>query len=102
MAAICCMSGTSSCRRRMVRPSCAASWPKPGPGFRFAMPLIVRHLATVSCLLMLCCVVPGAFAQGPHSQDAIKAAYLYRFAGYVTWPEQRAGTPFVFDVLGSP
>ncbi len=42
-------------------------------------------------------------AAEPHSEDAVKAAYLYRFAGYIDWPERRSlDTPFVIDVLGAP
>jgi hypothetical protein len=38
-----------------------------------------------------------------YSEDAIKAAYLYRFAGYVKWPEPGTNNaPFTIDVLGSP
>jgi hypothetical protein len=38
-----------------------------------------------------------------HSEDAVKAAYLYRFAGYINWPEQASvERPFTIDVLGAP
>lgn len=37
------------------------------------------------------------------SEESIKAAYLYRFADYVEWPETRsAGTRFTIGVLGAP
>jgi hypothetical protein len=43
-------------------------------------------------------------ADETHSQDAVKAAYLYRFAGYVEWPEDSAANrPFtvaVYDAHG--
>jgi hypothetical protein len=35
------------------------------------------------------------------SVDAVKAAYLFRFAQYVEWPETAADTPFVFAVSGA-
>ncbi|MEO8017078.1 MAG: YfiR family protein [Pseudomonadota bacterium] len=35
------------------------------------------------------------------SVDAVKAAYLFRFAQYVDWPEVPADTPFVFAVSGA-
>jgi hypothetical protein len=48
-------------------------------------------------------LVSPLFAADAYSEDAIKAAYLYRFAGYVNWPEPGPGnTPFIIDVLGSP
>lgn len=38
-----------------------------------------------------------------YSEEAIKAAYLYRFAGYVDWPEPAGpDQPFVIDILGAP
>jgi hypothetical protein len=35
------------------------------------------------------------------SIDAVKAAYLFRFAQYVQWPQPAADTPFVFAVSGA-
>jgi hypothetical protein len=37
------------------------------------------------------------------SEDAVRAAYLFRFAGYVNWPEEAQATgPFLIAVLGAP
>jgi hypothetical protein len=37
------------------------------------------------------------------SEDSVRAAYLYRFAGYVTWPQNLpADEPLVIAVIGSP
>jgi hypothetical protein len=48
-------------------------------------------------------VIAPAHAADGYSEDAVKAAYLYRFAGYVDWPDQGAGSePFTIAVLGSP
>lgn len=45
---------------------------------------------------------PADAATDP-SDDAVKAAYLYRFAGYVQWPsEEEAGRPFVVAVVDAP
>jgi hypothetical protein len=52
-------------------------------------------------LLVLSLFLSDARAAG-FSEDAVKAAYLYRFAGYVDWPEPAAATPFIIDVLGAP
>jgi hypothetical protein len=42
-------------------------------------------------------------AQETHSEEAVKAAYLYRFATYVEWPKESAtGHPFVIAVVGAP
>ena len=42
-------------------------------------------------------------ADVPISEDSVRAAYLYRFAGYVTWPQSSpADTPLIIAVLDSP
>lgn len=36
-----------------------------------------------------------------YTDEAIKAAYLYRFAGYIKWPgSQHLSAPFTIDVIG--
>src|SRR5580658_3695837 len=48
-------------------------------------------------------VFRSGFAEDAHSEDAVRAAYLYRFAGYVAWPDAGAAdAPFVIDVMDSP
>jgi len=66
----------------------------------------LRHLA-LACLLL---ATPG-FAPGAHAQAeatvterGVKAAFLYKFASYVEWPESafaRPDAPLVFGVLGN-
>ena len=42
-------------------------------------------------------------AADSYSEDSVKAAYLYRFAGYIDWPaDAAAGAPFTIAVLGAP
>jgi hypothetical protein len=55
-----------------------------------------RALLSLVCLVL---VVPGSAA--PYSVDAVKAAYLFRFASYVEWPERANDSPFVFGVHGA-
>lgn len=44
-----------------------------------------------------------AHAATEYSEDAVKAAYLYRFAGYVQWPvATEAGRPFTIAVVDAP
>jgi hypothetical protein len=57
-----------------------------------------RSRALLALILVLL-VAPGAAA--PYSIDAVKAAYLFRFASYVEWPASTADAPFVFGVLGA-
>jgi hypothetical protein len=43
-----------------------------------------------------------AHAQEQYSEDEVKAAFLYRFAAYVQWPEDAAtGPAFTIGVLGA-
>jgi hypothetical protein len=46
---------------------------------------------------------PSSARAAEHSEDAVKAAYLYRFAGYIGWPEQGSvEAAFTIDILGAP
>jgi hypothetical protein len=59
-------------------------------------------VAIVGAMALSCAISPAKAADS-YSEDAVKAAYLYRFAGYVNWPDERpVGAPFVIDVLGAP
>jgi hypothetical protein len=44
----------------------------------------------------------GRASAAEYSEDAVKAAYLYRFAGYIDWPQRGSAAPFTIDVLGAP
>ncbi|MGA2024457.1 MAG: YfiR family protein [Steroidobacteraceae bacterium] len=57
-------------------------------------------------LIALVCVIrtdlTRAQAIGPYSEDAIKAVFLYRFAGFVNWPPDAAEAPeFTIGVLNA-
>jgi len=59
----------------------------------------VSALLTALTLLLLPCA--PARSQERFSADAVKAAYLYRIAGYVKWPRTLpSNAPFTIDVLG--
>ena len=61
------------------------------------------HRSVCSGLLLLVALAASAQAQRAPSEAVVKAAYLFRFAGYVEWPEQAvAARPFVIDVVGDP
>jgi len=52
--------------------------------------------------LLALLTLAGAAQAESFSEDAVKAAYLYRFAGYVDWPPAALGEgPFVIAVLGA-
>jgi hypothetical protein len=65
-----------------------------------------RHFtksAAVLALLALSSLADPAAAVDSYSEDSIKAAYLYRFSGYIAWPDGAAlNEPFVIDVVGAP
>jgi YfiR/HmsC-like len=53
--------------------------------------------------MILTNVLTPSYALDSYSEDAVKAAYLYRFGGYVNWPEDvPANAVFTIDVIGSP
>jgi hypothetical protein len=44
----------------------------------------------------------AAYAAAVYPEEAVKAVFLYRFAGYVTWPESKGNAPqFTIAVLGA-
>jgi len=59
---------------------------------------------TFLCILgSVCTSAFQAHAADSYSEDAVKAAYLYRFVGYVDWPAQVSGSkPFTIAVLDAP
>jgi hypothetical protein len=57
--------------------------------------------ALAFALIMLVTPAP-ALAAATYPEDAVKAIFLYRFAGYVTWPASTANSPqFTIAVLGA-
>jgi uncharacterized protein DUF4154 len=56
----------------------------------------------VVCVLLAVCVAGRpANAAGQYREDAIKAAFLYRFTGYVDWPAgEGAREQFIIAVMG--
>jgi hypothetical protein len=74
-----------------------ATWP-----CRPAQTLIERLRRALTMLLLVCCL--PAFAQTTPesaSEDAVKAAFLYRFLNYVEWPAgatPSAETPYVIGI----
>jgi hypothetical protein len=59
----------------------------------------LRHAVTAAAFSLLACT-----AHGQASEAAVKAAFLYKFPGYVEWPAEAfpaADSPFVIGVAGS-
>jgi hypothetical protein len=70
------------------------------------MPLSRRASLKRTAVTLLAAVWALSLALGPagaaesYSEDAVKAAFLYRFTGYVDWPPQAAADPqFTIAVL---
>ncbi len=57
---------------------------------------LIKSTALCAIFVLLC--VPRSQAQ-VFSADAVKAAFLYRFASYVEWPQEAQGSPFVIAVV---
>jgi hypothetical protein len=63
----------------------------------------LRRIATVLLGLAISCAMTTVVAARTYSEDAIKAAYLYRFIAYVEWPaDAQLAEPFTIVVLDAP
>jgi hypothetical protein len=61
----------------------------------------VTELLAVA-LVLIGALPTSARSAAEYPEDAVKAVFLYRFAGYVSWPEATAGAPqFTIAVLGA-
>ena len=61
-------------------------------------------MRSVSLLLFCFTLAVPRFAEAVATEAALKAAFLFKFAGYVEWPSQafaRAEAPFVIAVVGA-
>ncbi len=59
--------------------------------------------ASLFAVPILCAAGFPAHAADTYSEDAVKAAYLYRFVGYVEWPgDVSTAVPFTIAVLDAP
>lgn len=67
---------------------------------RYAGNVYCRHVLVLVLLLIL----PGNSPLAQTEEYQVKAAFLYKFAGYVQWPAQIFSdetSPFVFGILGA-
>src|SRR5690349_22637777 len=63
-----------------------------------------RHLRSAPirwCLLCVMSIASAAISAAPQSEESVKAAFLYRFTGFVEWPAEAHATTFTIAVLGS-
>ena len=61
-----------------------------------------RSFVALTTLAVVALVLPGAARAQPVSEPAVKAAFLYKFIGYVEWPPQAlpADSPYVVGTMG--
>jgi hypothetical protein len=63
-------------------------------------PIAAALLALLGALGLACLPGATAAASESYSEDAVKAAFLYRFTGYVDWPPAAlSNPPFIIAVL---
>jgi hypothetical protein len=61
-----------------------------------------RRALLAVALIVLGAQVKPAYAAATYPEDAVKAVFLYRFAGYVTWPPSTANSSqFTIAILGA-
>lgn len=63
-----------------------------------------RRLAIALCIAAGAAAMPASAQSAAASADEVKAAYLYRFIGYVDWPPRvftSAHSPIVIGVVGA-
>jgi hypothetical protein len=67
----------------------------------------LRCMRTMAALLVACALAPGVSAQAPNagaaSERGVKAAFVYKFLGYIEWPATafaRSDVPIVVGVAG--
>ena len=53
--------------------------------------LPTRRTVSLALLLVALLAEDGAWAQAAPSEDALKAAFVFQFLSYVTWPESKHG-----------
>lgn len=71
--------------------------------YRHREPHVTLPRAWLFAIIVLVAVFRVCVAADARSEDAVRAAYLYRFAGYVAWPDGGpSDAPFIIDVLDSP
>jgi hypothetical protein len=64
---------------------------------------LARSISAAALGLLATAALCGHARATEYSGNAVKAAYLYRFAGYVSWPQHApASAPFTIAVLGAP
>src|ERR1700733_3160276 len=107
-ARICCTRATLNFRRPRANKSRAASSRRHDLGSDMG-PDAVHHssrcmnAAAAILGLLAISLYPSPARSAEFSEDVVKAAYLYRFAGYIQWPQRVSPeTPFTIDVLGAP
>ena len=86
------------------QPARAGAPPGPGTGRRAGPGRLVACLALLVAAVLQPPPEARAAAGGATLEQRVKAAFLYKFAGYVEWPEDafaQPGAPFTIAVIGA-
>lgn len=71
---------------------------------RLRLPVMRALMSALLCIGMMAAAVAQPDPDALAAQQRIEAAYLYKFGGYITWPDSAfagADSPFVIGVAGS-
>lgn len=71
---------------------------------RRAAAAVLRHWTVISLLVLVATDGRAGDNEGRQLEAQVKAAYLYKFAGYVEWPPNAfadTGAPFIIGVVGA-
>lgn len=64
---------------------------------------LLQRCFTLCSLAAIFAAAPAYAAPPGHSEDSVKAAYLYRFTQYIEWPRSpESAEPFTIAVLNAP
>lgn len=88
-------STTESAGKRAMIQKCVTGAPCRCPALRRVIDLLVV------ALVMLATPLAPVQAAAEYPEETVKAVFLYRFAGYVTWPASANASQFTIAVLGA-
>lgn len=72
-----------------------------GPGFAASVPYAMSRALAALCIVLVCSM-PANAQRAEYSAEAVKAAYLYHFGGYVQWPGgQKTDEGITIGVIGA-
>ena len=68
---------------------------------RASAPWWLRGFAAAACVVATALVPAFGQSSGAVTERGVKAAFVYKFLGYVEWPQPQADAPIVVGVVGA-